>query len=335
MNTDAQPDLLASAKKASAQRPAAAKKTKKAKKAAGTAVAVDDPKKRQEIATSQQQQQTSNFLAIIMQAATNPDYNVEKMQALLDMQRQIEERDSKKAFTIAFALLQDALPTIRRDGKIEVRKKDASGERTGPVQQATPYATYPAIMKIVKPILASHGFAFSSIVEPVGDGRIFVISTLSHREGHSVTSRFPLPAETSGSKNNVQGWGSAQSYGMRYNAISMLNIVSEAMTDADTDGHEGKFVKAKDGLAQSTETETISDEQLSELNVRMTKCKVPLDKVLKHYDLKKLDDLPVKLLAAALKACDDYADNQKRVQQDEGFPGDRISSGGQRGTTHR
>jgi len=301
------------------------------KKQSGTAVAIDDPAKRQQVAQSAGGD-GGNFLAIIMRAATNPKCNVEKMQALLAMQREIEERESKKAFTRDFIAMQRDLPTINRDGKIEVRAKDArSGERTGPLQQSTPYATYPQLMEVCKPIMDAHGFTLASWIEPeAGGARIVVVSQLDHIDHHSRTSRFPLPAETSGSKNNVQGWGSSQQYGMRYNAIALLNIVSKALKDADTDGHRGSFVKAKgDGLAETTEVETLTDEEVATLNQRMIACKVPLAKVLDHYGIKALAEIPRSVFQTALKQCDDYGENQKRKGQD--FPGDKISTGGARG----
>lgn len=334
MNTDQQPDLLGSTPKKTKKATPPAKAPTPKKKAAGTAVAVDDPKKRQQVAAKKEGESASSLLSTILEAFRDPAVGPEKSKAAFDFYKEVQAHQAKSEFDDAFVALQAELPSIRRDGKIEVRKKDASGERTGALQQSTPYATFNAIHEAIKPLLAKYGFGLSFSTAPTADGRLIVKTTLS-RKGHSISTEFPLPAETSGSKNNVQGWGSSQSYGKRYGTIALLNIVSHDPRDADTDGHEGKFVRAKEGLAEIVEIATISDEQLSELNARMVKCKVPLAKVLGHYGIAKLADLEAKLLPAALKACDDYAENQKRVQQDEGFPGDRISSGGPRGATRR
>ena len=58
-------------------------------------------------------------------------------------------------------------------------------------------------------------------------------------EGDSRRTHFRLTADTTGAKNNQQGWGSSQQYGMRYNMIALLNIVTEAKEDADNDGFPG------------------------------------------------------------------------------------------------
>lgn len=169
-----------------------------------------------------------NFLQIIAEATLNPACDVGKMQALLDMQRQIEERDARKAFDHHFLALQHDLPAIRQDGKIVIPAKE------GRAGQSTPYATFNNIMKTISPLLFKHGFTLSFATEPAGE-RLLVTGTLAGH-GHSRTTAFPLPAETSGSKNNVQGWGSSMSYGKRYCTIALLNIISEAREDADTNG---------------------------------------------------------------------------------------------------
>lgn len=180
-----------------------------------------------------------SMLEIIGRAAADPRCDTAKMRELLDMQKDIEAEASKRAFTEAFIALSAELPEIRTDGRIEIRAKDAKGERTGAVQQATPYASFQGIMQVVKPLLIKHGFSLSFATEPSPDGtRIIVRGRLEHKGGHARETAFPLPAETSGSKNNVQGWGSSFSYGRRYCTLGLLNIVSRAREDVDRDGEE-------------------------------------------------------------------------------------------------
>lgn len=299
------------------------------KKPAGTAVAIDDPAKRQQVA--QQQSQPDSFLAVVMKAAMDPKCDPAKMHSLLDFQERLKNAEAKEAFDDALVALQAELPSITRDRKIEVRAKDPrTGERTGALQQSTPYATFEAIHEAIQPLLTKYGFGLSFSTAPVGgpDGRLEVKTTL-FRKGHSISTSFPLPADTSGSKNNAQGWGSAQSYGKRYGTIAILNIVSHAPEDQDTDARTGNFVRSKDGLTEKVEPEMLTEEEVAALNQKMIACKVPLAKVLDHYGIKALSEIPRSVFQTALRQCEDYADNQKRKQQD--FPGDKISTGGQRG----
>lgn len=261
-----------------------------------------------------------SMLAIISEAAANPDVNVDKMEALLKMQRDIENSASIKEFNRAFIALQEELPTVNRDGKIEVRKKDASGERTGAIQQATPYATFNNIMKVLKPILLKHGFVLSFATAPTTDGRIDVKGYLDHIGGHRRETSFPLPAETSGSKNNVQGWGSSLSYGKRYATIALLNVVSEAKEDTDTDGHEGHFKTARvkgagEALVETTPVELITDDQLLQIREMIEWCGVGVKKFCEHFGIAKVSDLPANMFETAKKDCQDYRANQERKAQ--------------------
>ncbi len=198
-----------------------------------------------------------SFLSVIAAAAADPKCDVAKMQALLDMQRQVEDRESEKAFTQAFIALQEALPAIRRDGKIEIRAKDAKGERTGNVQQATPYATFNSIMKTIKPLLVQYGFL---------------------------------------------------SYGKRYCTIALLNIVSEAPEDQDTDGFPGDFKHAKGGglIEAAGPPPKISKKQREDLDGLLVWAGVPPARFCEKYNLTDVGDLQANLFPAAEKAIKDY-----------------------------
>ena len=165
----------------------------------------------------------SNMLQVIASAVMDPRCDTEKMRALLDMQRDIEDRDAKKAFTRYAA----------KDGKID--HGDGTTAR-GNQKLKTRFATYPNLNRVVGPLMKKHGFTFSTSMEPDPSGAMIAVSTLSHVEGDSRKTHFRLTADTTGSKNNQQGWGSSQQYGMRYNMIALLNIVTEAREDADNDG---------------------------------------------------------------------------------------------------
>ena len=100
------------------------------------APAKDQPKKKAKIATIQPKPafqavavrkapEPKNMLAVIAAAASNPACDVGKMQALLDMQEKLEQKQAKREFTEDFIALQSELPSISRDGKIEVLKKGA------------------------------------------------------------------------------------------------------------------------------------------------------------------------------------------------------------------
>ncbi len=243
----------------------------------------------------------TNFLQVIATAVTDPRCDVAKMQALLDMQAQIEDRDAKKAFTRAFNALQAELPVITKDGKIDHGDKGDGKKRV-----KTSFATYPNINRVVGPLLKKHGFTFSTSMEPDPSGTMVAVSTLSHVEGDSRKTHFRLTADTTGAKNNQQGWGSSQQYGMRYNMIALLNIVSEAKEDADNDGFTPK------------EDAPITQKQLAELFKLCDDTKTDKPKFCALLDVESLAAIPQSRFAEA----SGVLNMKKRAQRSE-FPGDR------------
>jgi hypothetical protein len=260
-----------------------------------------------------------NFLAVIMAAATDPRCDVQKMQALLVMQREVEDRESQKEFNRNFILLQEELPAIARDGKIEIFAKDATGARpaVGRAQQSTPYATFNNIMKTIKPLLIRYGFALSFSTEPVGER--LLVKGLLEGHGHARTTSFPLPAETSGSKNNVQGWGSSMSYGKRYATIALLNIISDAKEDVDADGHGGNFERAKGGgfAEVPAKQKPVSPAQRDDLIQRITDAKITESQFCTRYGVLQIGLLPAELYDAAVKSIEDHVEaaREQRAQR--------------------
>jgi hypothetical protein len=294
------------------------KESAAAKKDRLNAEAMVSPKKSTAVAVAQPQapKEAKNILAIIADAATNPNFNPDSMRALLDMRREEMADQSKRDFNAAFIALQEDLPTIRADGRIEIRAKDAKGERTGGVQQSTPYATFNNIMKAIKPLLIKHGFALSFSTEPVGE-RLLVKGYLDGH-GHQRTTAFPLPAETSGSKNNVQGWGSSMSYGKRYATIALLNLVSEAKEDRDLDGNAPPpEKKGQPGAGfpgdniSSGPAKPITATQRDKIVDLITGAKIKESQFCAKYGIAQIGMLPADQFDAAVKAIADHVEAAK------------------------
>lgn len=198
------------------------------------------------------QSELGALISIIERAARDPSVDIDKLQRLMDMQERIMMRNAKMAYATSLAAMQPKLPVVNRKGRIEVRKKTASGERDGEIQQSTAYALWEDINEAIRPSLAEHGFALSFRVGQSQDGKITVTGILSHREGHSEETTITLQHDSTGSKNAVQAVGSSVSYGKRYTAGALLNFTSRG---EDDDGKAGG------------DPSPINPEQLSELIV--------------------------------------------------------------------
>jgi hypothetical protein len=145
------------------------------------------------------------------------------------MHAKITEREAKNAFDAAFSTMQPELPVVARRGTI-------SGEsrRTGDRLNQS-YGRWEDISPAIMPVLAKHGFGIRFRQEPVIDAagatKTRITCVLSHAQGHREETFFDLPLDTSGSKNNVQAYGSTASYGRRYSAMLALNIVTKGEDD--------------------------------------------------------------------------------------------------------
>lgn len=172
-----------------------------------------------------QEPSNGGILAVIERAACNPDVDVSKMQALLEMQERIMNKQAEMAFNQAMARLMPKLPTVAKNGRIEFT--DKKGE-----DRSTPFAKYEDIDAAIRPLMIEDGFSLSFNTEWGQEGTV-ISGTLSHSEGHSRTASMRLPLDTSGSKNNLQAMGSTISYGKRYLVGMLLNIVTKG---EDNDG---------------------------------------------------------------------------------------------------
>lgn len=184
-----------------------------------------------------------SMLALIARAASDPAVDVAKMQALLDMQERLMAGDARREFNEAFARLLPQLPRVTRRG--EVKYPEEKNNPRGPLKTAFKYAKWEDIDEAIRPLLIAEGFSLSFNTVPQQGAGVIVTGTLRHRAGHTETASIgPLPLDTSGGKNNLQGAGSTFSYGKRYTATMLLNLTFEG---EDDDGMKGgqQFIDAE------------------------------------------------------------------------------------------
>jgi hypothetical protein len=209
-------------------------------------------------------QDSASLMEVISRAAQDPNTDVGKLERLLGMYERITAQKAKADYITALVQMKPKLPVIDRKGRIEVRKKDAGGERTGAVQQSTPYARWEDIDEAITPILAEHGFVLTHRCGTAPDGKILITGVLSHAGGHSEETTMALPHDSSGSKNAVQAVGSSTQYGKRYTAGLLLNIRTRGEDDDGKKGGDsiGKITDAQAQIIHDELDETKSDKEV-------------------------------------------------------------------------
>jgi len=171
--------------------------------------------------------ESQQLMDLISALASNPQADVSKFNALLDLKERIEDKEAEKRFNEDYLKMSKELPRIKKDGSVEYKDK-----KTDKLEKAFNFATWENIDRAIRPILEKYGFALSFDTQPRADGGGAVVKgILLHVSGHKREASITLALDSSGGKNNIQGMGSTFSYGKRYTATMLLNLVTEGEDD--------------------------------------------------------------------------------------------------------
>lgn len=162
------------------------------------------------------------LLNVIAAAARDPNVDPAKMTALLELKERIDANNAKVEFNRAFARLMLKMPRVSKDGKIDLGKGRPMN-----------FAKWEDVDRVIRPLLAEEGLSLSFSCEPSA-GKITMTGHLRHQLGHESTSTMELPPDAGPGRNALQAIGSSHSYGKRYIALDMLNIIT---VGADDDGN--------------------------------------------------------------------------------------------------
>lgn len=206
------------------------------------------------------QDDPTSFLAVIKNAAQDPNCDTGKMEALLKMHKQLVADQAETNFNRDYMAAKMEMPRVRRDGQVEYAED--KNKPDGPKKKAFKFARYEDIDKAIRPIEQKYGFSriFTTGPRPEAGGGIVVYCTLLHKYGHSKNTEIPVALDTSGGKNNIQAMGSSFSYGKRYTTEMVWDIVKEGEDD-DGQGYdivpidEAQFVEIQ-RLIEESDTDT-------------------------------------------------------------------------------
>ena len=190
-------------------------------------------------AVEQSQPDEVAMLAIIANAAKDPEVDAEKAERMFALYERMVDRQARTAFFAALSELQAELPQINKRGKILNQDKTIRSR----------YALIEDVDKAIRPLLAKHGFAFSSDEGAASnDNKFFVIAgTLSHKGGYAETKRITMPFDSSQFRTSAQSRASTQSLGRRLLLKMHLNLVERG---EDDDGQGGAKPITKEQVAK-------------------------------------------------------------------------------------
>lgn len=200
------------------------------------------------------------LISILERAALNPDMDVERVQRMYEMFERASARNARSAYDSALADMQPRLPVV---------------EKRGRGHNDTQYALWEDIAEAVTKVTAQYGFSLTFRVKKV-DATVEVTAILAHREGHREETTLALPIDASGHKNAVQAIGSSTSYGKRYTAGLLLNIITKG---EDNDGGNPEHLQ------------TVDDTQLQQLQSTITLVGASLEGFLRYMKVENLSQI--------------------------------------------
>lgn len=216
-----------------------------------------------------------SLLNFVARAMADPTINVDKLEALLRIQREIVADDARLQFNRAMSVAQGEMQPVIRDAASD--------------QTRSKYARLETIDAAIRPIYTRNGFCLEFNSEPIEGPNERIVCEVSHSAGH--TKRFQLEAapDTVGpqgkaNKTALHGLGSTVSYLRRYLTCMAFNV---ALTNDDNDGNRSRPA-ANDGR--------ITEAQADELHDLMTRGRIREGTVIEKMapGLRSIGQLPAK-----------------------------------------
>jgi hypothetical protein len=165
---------------------------------------------------SDKQTRTHPLVTIAMQ---QQGLDPSTLRDLMSLQREWEEGEAKRAYTMAMTKLKAEMPSV-----IEREREVSFG---GTHYKFTSLAK---AMDVVTPHLSKNGFSISWKSNNNGD-YVSVTCSIVHSGGHHEETTLSGPVDKSGGKNAIQAVGSTVTYLQRYTALSLLGIATADMTE--------------------------------------------------------------------------------------------------------
>lgn len=156
-------------------------------------------------------------MQLISQVVENPDFDVDKLDKMMQLQERWEDRQAARQFNDSLSRFQAECPKIIKD------KKGAHDIK---------YAPLDTIMATIQPALSAHGLSVRFSTSWAAEGYLTAVCTVSHGSGHSEASEITIPVDDKMSANSSQRMGSANSYAKRY---AMSNALNLAFVEHDND----------------------------------------------------------------------------------------------------
>lgn len=221
----------------------------------------------------------------MLAVAVQQGMGIETLRELMQLKREWEADEARKAFVGAMADFKANPPEIVKDKHVSFTTQKGTTQYD--------HATLGGICAAIIKGLAGHGISHRWEVAQ-NDNRIKVTCVLTHAQGHSENVSLHSAADDSGGKNSIQAIGSAITYLQRYTLLAATGL---AALDQDDDGRKAGA------------PDTITEKQAMDLQALAEEVKANREAFLSYFDITSLRDLPASKYTDAVAAL-----NKKRKQ---------------------
>ena len=202
---------------------------------------------------------------MISQALVQGGVDLEKLEKLLNLQKDYEANEARKAYHKSMALFKANPPKIDKDKAVAYGNTKYNHASLGNVTEK------------INAELSRYGLSASWTTKQ--NGQVCVTCRITHELGHSEETTLCAASDTSGSKNAIQAIGSTITYLERYTLLALTGLATYDQDD--------------DGQAAGKPVEFITPEQITEIGERVTKIgkAFKLTKFLKFLNVETTADI--------------------------------------------
>lgn len=162
---------------------------------------------------------------------------IEQLREFLQLQREMEADEARKAFADDMARFKAKPLVISKDKNVRFKTDKGTMEYS--------HATIGNVVKVLVAALAEFGFSHRWDTEQE-NGQLVVTCIITHRLGHSQSTRLQAAPDSSGGKNGIQSIGSAKTYLERYTLLAATGTATEDQPDDDGAGFGSADTKLAD-----------------------------------------------------------------------------------------
>jgi len=169
---------------------------------------------------------TGTTPADLLRIAIDSGADLDRLERLMAMQVQYEEREAKKLYNVAFAAFKAEAVVIIKNKTVQ----------QGPLAGGK-YAELFAVVNAVTPALSKHGLSTSWRLTKDDKDWIEITCTLKHAAGYFESVSMGGPPDVGGAKSALQARASTQTFLERYTLKAVLGVAEQG---DDTDGNTQK-----------------------------------------------------------------------------------------------